>query len=123
MLCARACQHVSLPGHSAYTSALGLRVESTNSIQQRGRAYMLSASDYNRICWASRRGMLELDLILGPFVANEFQQLNSEDQQRYIRLLEEEDNDLFAWFLGHQSPQDPDLQLIVAKVLAANSAR
>lgn len=69
--------------------------------------------DRNRLFWASRRGMLELDLILLPFLEEVYPQLDEADQQRYQKLLECEDQDLFAWFLHRQQPEDSDLQKIV----------
>lgn len=79
---------------------------------------MLSDQEFNRIKWASRRGMLELDLILVPFVEEKLRGLDEENLQRYLDLLEEEDNDLFAWFLGHRKPEDADLANIVEQILA-----
>ena len=67
----------------------------------------------NRLFWASRRGMLELDLILQPFVEHAYPYLDVADQQRYQQLLEEQDQDLFAWFLKRQDPDDADLLRIV----------
>ena len=67
----------------------------------------------NRLFWASRRGMLELDLILAPFLENRYSTLSPSDQQLYSKLLEEQDQDLFAWFLRRQDPEDPDLLRIV----------
>lgn len=72
--------------------------------------------EYNRLRWASRRGMLELDLILMPFVEGAYPTLNASDQADYARLLECEDQDLFAWFLHRQEPDDESLRPIVAKV-------
>jgi antitoxin CptB len=69
--------------------------------------------EIKRLFWASRRGMLELDLILKPFVENVYPTLEQEDQERYVKLLEEQDQDLFAWFLKRQDPEDPDLLRIV----------
>ncbi|MCK7597183.1 succinate dehydrogenase assembly factor 2 [Microbulbifer sp. CAU 1566] len=69
--------------------------------------------DRNRLFWASRRGMLELDLVLLPFLDNVYETLSPEDQQRYIRLLDEQDQDLFAWFLRREDPEDPELKHIV----------
>lgn len=79
---------------------------------------LLSESDYKRVYWASRRGMLELDLVLMPFVEQRLRELGADDQQRYVRLLESEDTELFAWFLQRQRPQDPELAAIVDIVLA-----
>lgn len=83
---------------------------------------MISNHEYNRIFWASRRGMLELDLILVPFVEQRVRQLENDDLQRYIKLLECEDTELFAWFLQRQMPADPELAGIVEQILAHNRA-
>lgn len=80
---------------------------------------MISDEAYNRIYWHSRRGMLELDLILTPFVENHLRQLSAADQQRFVNLLEEEDTDLFRWFLRAETPADAQLASIVAKILDA----
>lgn len=69
--------------------------------------------DYNRLLWASRRGMLELDLILQPFVENAYSELDGDDQKLYEQLLEEQDQDLFAWLMGKQDPEAPDLLRVV----------
>lgn len=79
---------------------------------------MFSDQDYRRILWASRRGMLELDLILVPFVEQRLRELDDIDQQRYWRLLECEDTELFAWFLRRERPDDAELAGIVDQVLA-----
>lgn len=67
----------------------------------------------NRLFWGSRRGMLELDLILMPFVEDAYPKLAEDDQARYETLLEEQDQDMFTWFLGRKDPADPDLLRIV----------
>jgi antitoxin CptB len=74
---------------------------------------MVSENEFKRICWACRRGMLELDLVMEPFVKECFRDLAEEDQQRFITLLECEDTELFSWFLGRVEPEDPELCKIV----------
>ncbi len=69
--------------------------------------------DRNRLFWASRRGMLELDLVLLPFLEKIYPTLEQEDKERYWRLLDSEDQDLFGWFLRREDPDDDDLQRIV----------
>jgi len=69
--------------------------------------------EINRVIWASRRGMLELDLILQPFVEKVYPSLDLKDQELYHQLLEEQDADLFNWFLNRQNPENPNLQRIV----------
>lgn len=68
--------------------------------------------------WASRRGMLELDLVLEPFVRERFADLDIADRARYRRLMGCQDQQLFAWFLQREKPEDPDLAAIVSQILA-----
>mgnify|MGYP006060711793 FL=1 len=67
----------------------------------------------NRLVWASRRGMLELDLILAPFVENVYDSLTEDDQLRFEVLLECEDQTLFMWFMQREQPADPNMQRIL----------
>jgi antitoxin CptB len=77
----------------------------------------------NKVYWASRRGMLELDLVLMPFAEKVYPTLKEEDQGRYHQLLEQEDQDLFTWFLGRGQPEDPEIRMIVEIVLANTGMR
>lgn len=70
-------------------------------------------NDQKRLYWQSRRGMLELDLVLTPFAANAFADLAADDKARYESLLECEDQDLFVWLMGREEPGDPHLKRIV----------
>ncbi len=76
--------------------------------------------DVNRLFWGSRRGMLELDLVLMPFLENVYPTLDQCDKERYWLLLEEQDQDLFAWFLRRENPANPELQRIV-DIIRANT--
>jgi antitoxin CptB len=67
----------------------------------------------NRLLWACRRGMLELDLILAPFVENVYDSLEENDKLRFQVLLECEDQSLFMWFMKRDDPSDSDMQRIV----------
>ncbi len=73
--------------------------------------------DMHRLRWASRRGMLELDLVLLPFVENIYETLEEQDQLLFDKLLDSEDTELFNWFLEKGQPEEPDLQKIVRIVL------
>lgn len=70
--------------------------------------------EVSRLFWGSRRGMLELDLVLMPFLENVYPTLEQEDKERYWKLLECEDQDMFAWFLRRENPEDPELLKIVS---------
>ena len=70
-----------------------------------------------RIRWACRRGMLELDVLFMPFVEEAFDSLSPSQQAVLQRLLEADDPDLFAWFMGHQECKDEQLNSMVQLIL------
>lgn len=80
----------------------------------------MEKSDKQRVLWHSRRGMLELDLLLEPFVNNVFNELCLKEQSVYSKLLDEEDKDLLAWFMGTSKPEDLGYKELIAKILAYN---
>lgn len=69
-----------------------------------------------RLKWACRRGMLELDVLLGNFLENGYPALADEDKWLFIRLLETPDPELFAWLLGSDVPTDGDMLKIVEMI-------
>jgi antitoxin CptB len=77
--------------------------------------------DKQKIFWHSRRGMLELDLLLVPFSQEVFSDLPYQEQLLYEQLLDEEDQDLFAWLMGTTIPQNSRFRHIIAKILAHNN--
>jgi|SRR5690606_12562851 len=74
-------------------------------------------SEFNRLAWHSRRGMLELDVLLIPFLNEAYRDLSPEDQTRYKNLLDCEDPDLFSWFMRHAVPANPDHLRMVNMIL------
>jgi len=74
--------------------------------------------EFNRLFWHSRRGMLELDVILIPFLKEAYRDLPDEDKARYETLLECEDPDLFSWFMRNGQPENPDIARIVKIIIA-----
>lgn len=81
----------------------------------------LSAADLKRLYWHSRRGMLELDLILVPFAEHILPQLSDADVELYRELLSEEDQDLFMWLTRRADAPTPRLQSIVDLVLTSRT--
>lgn len=73
--------------------------------------------ELKRLYLHCRRGMLELDVLLMPFVKEAYPSLNPEDQERFKKLLNCEDQDLFTWFMQRSEPEDPDLKRIVQMIL------
>lgn len=78
---------------------------------------MADQTELNRLYWHSRRGMLELDVLLVPFVKEAYSDLDEQDQARFRKLLTCEDQDMFGWFMEREVPEDPDLYRIVRMIL------
>jgi antitoxin CptB len=72
---------------------------------------------FKRLRWRSRRGMLELDLLLLPFLEDVYLDLPATGQAAYERLLEQDDPDLLAWFSQKAVPDDPELAGLVEMIL------
>ena len=70
------------------------------------------------IYWRSRRGMLELELKLVPFVRDKFEHLNDAEKKAYESMLEEEDWQLYDWFQAREIPSDPITKTVVDKIIA-----
>ena len=49
---------------------------------------MLNDREWDRLRWQCRRGMLELDVILLPFVEEDLSRLDERLQRGFARLLE-----------------------------------
>jgi len=74
---------------------------------------MLSEIEYKKLFWHSRRGMLELDLLLVPFVDQCVPTLPPQEQVLYQQMLREEDQDLFKWLLLREPAPTEDLRHII----------
>lgn len=74
--------------------------------------------EHKRLYWHSRRGMLELDVLLLGFLEDAYPHLAPKDQASYRKLLDCEDNVLFSWLMRTSVPAEPDLARIVDLILA-----
>jgi len=90
---------------------------STNLNAQENKLSPKENADFNRLFWHSRRGMLELDVLLVPFLKEAYLDLPEADKARYENLLTCEDPDLFSWFLRNGQPEDPDHARMVKIIL------
>lgn len=66
--------------------------------------------------WACRRGMLELDVLLGNFLEEVYPQLAPDDQSLFAKLLDDNDQNLFLWLTGKEQCADLELAQIVQKI-------
>ena len=67
-----------------------------------------------------RRGMKEMDLILGPWADGALEELSPEDLDLLEDLLEENDQDLYRWIVSGGAPErlSPLLDRIAAHAQA-----
>ncbi|TVQ57696.1 MAG: succinate dehydrogenase assembly factor 2 [Rhodobacteraceae bacterium] len=64
-----------------------------------------------------RRGTKEMDLLLGPYADEALAALDGAALDAYERLLEENDQDLYAWISG-QAPAAPRVAEALGRVAA-----
>ena len=75
-----------------------------------------------RLRWQCRRGMLELDLLLQPFVENNYQDLSADEQAVFRDLLKYPDQELQEILLGFKQPDHKDVANVTDKIRHAASA-
>jgi antitoxin CptB len=75
------------------------------------------AVEQKQLYWHSRRGMLELDVLLIPFLKEVYPGLPREDQLLYQQLITHEDQDMFGWFMNREAPSDPGLAKIINMII------
>ena len=73
----------------------------------------------NRLIWACRRGMLELDILLSRFVETRYEKLSDQDKLRFDVLLECEDQDLYNWLVKKIPPESSTSTRMIDVILDA----
>ncbi|HHC74913.1 MAG TPA: succinate dehydrogenase assembly factor 2 [Thiothrix sp.] len=66
-----------------------------------------------RLRWQCRRGMLELDTLLHGFLANGYEQLNTQQRDRFQQLLSYPDQALFEMLMGRMQATDAKVQDVI----------
>jgi len=77
----------------------------------------------SRLKWACRRGMLELDILLGDFIESDYAPLPEQDKRRFQKLLALGDQDLFEHFMKHTPHKDNELNRVIEIVRGAAARR
>ncbi|MEW6993274.1 succinate dehydrogenase assembly factor 2 [Colwelliaceae bacterium MEBiC 14330] len=89
----------------------------SNTVTDDESSTTISRVNKARLKWACRRGMLELDVLFMPFVDEAYDDLSVKDQFTFERLLTCQDPELFAWFMGHETCEDSELNAMVQFIL------
>lgn len=58
-----------------------------------------------RVRWRCRRGMLEMDILLGRFVEQRYVQLDEQQREAFDELLDMPDTDLWDLVRGDKEPE------------------
>jgi len=77
---------------------------------------MLDPTRKAKITWQCRRGMLELDLVLNPFIQSGLDKLDEQQIQLFETLLEQADPVLYSWLMGSTQPEDEELASLVEHI-------
>ena len=75
-----------------------------------------------RLRWQCRRGMLELDLMLQPFVEKNYVNLSSDEQAVFRKLLKYPDQELQEILLGFKEPDNKEVVNVTNKIRQSVSA-
>lgn len=72
--------------------------------------------ELRKLRWRCRRGMRELDQLLERWLDREWRQSPMARREVFLRLLDTEDDTLWRWFLGHESPPDVETAALVERI-------
>ncbi|MGH8657462.1 MAG: succinate dehydrogenase assembly factor 2 [Gammaproteobacteria bacterium] len=66
-----------------------------------------------RLKWRCRRGVRELDLVLGEFLEKRFGTLSRNEQELFGHLLDQNDQDILAWLAGKLPPETEAMRVLI----------
>jgi antitoxin CptB len=75
-------------------------------------------AELRRLRWKCRRGMRELDQLLGRYLDRAWRQSSEVERGGFLRLLETEDDRLWHWCMGHETSDDVEIQTLVDRIRA-----
>ncbi|HEX9140218.1 MAG TPA: succinate dehydrogenase assembly factor 2 [Steroidobacteraceae bacterium] len=80
---------------------------------------MRTDPDQARLRWRCRRGMKELDQLLLNYLQVRYAQADAAERKRFAACLELPDPQLASWLLGRSTPEDAELEQLMARIRAA----
>ncbi|MEO6364659.1 MAG: succinate dehydrogenase assembly factor 2 [Luteimonas sp.] len=69
-----------------------------------------------RLRWRCRRGMRELDQLLTRYLDQAWTGAPASERGVFLRLLDCEDDKLWRWFLGHETPDDVEIASLLRRI-------
>ena len=75
-------------------------------------------SDFDRLRWRCRRGLLELDLVLTRFLDNGYADLDVRERKVFVDLLAHADNDLWDLMSGRLHADNAEEERLLVRLRA-----
>lgn len=72
--------------------------------------------ELKRLRWRCRRGMRELDQLLGRYLDREWRLASEDERGVFLQLLETEDDKLWHWFMGYETSNDVEIAQLVQRI-------
>jgi antitoxin CptB len=72
-----------------------------------------------RVRWRARRGLLELDIVLGRFIETHYTQLDENEKLIFEELLDMPDNPLWDMIAARQEPTQKEHRALLEKIRMA----
>ena len=79
-------------------------------------------TNINRLRWHCRRGMREMDLLLGGYLDTRYSQAPPELQQSFSAILGELDQDILDWVMQRR-PCPPEYSDLIQELRQLSTAR
>ena len=79
---------------------------------------VLNPESLKRVRWRARRGLLELDIVLGRFIDTHYEQLDEAGRQTFETLLDMPDNPLWDMIAGRLEAAPGEQQALLEKIRA-----
>ena len=98
---------------SVLEKVLSVITPSPQTLSHEGRG----SKQQERVRWRCRRGLLELDIVLGRFVEQHYAALDDTQQVAFDALLDMPDNTLWDMITGRDAPPQDTQQLHLLECL------
>lgn len=77
---------------------------------------MSDEAELKRLRWRCRRGMRELDQLMLRYLDRAWAQDSDAQRGVFLQLLDCEDDTLWRWFMGHDTPDDVQIAALVQRI-------
>ena len=74
---------------------------------------------FKKLQWRCRRGMKELDVLMQGYLNQMYRDAPAEEQQAFHALVEMPDPELYHYFIGKRTMENPQLAELIEKIRKA----